>query len=80
MPGTTTNESEGEDGTLNQVGFIDLRYMFRTRKANEVFHLDRSLKDFVAAGNAFDQYFCILPLYGDIAAICKTQDVPNSQD
>jgi hypothetical protein len=34
MPGTTTNESEGEDGTLSQVGFIDLRYMFQTRKAN----------------------------------------------
>jgi hypothetical protein len=54
--------------------------MFQTRKYNKVFHLARSLKDFVVTGKAFDQYFSIIPLYRDSAAICKPQDVPNSQD
>jgi hypothetical protein len=54
--------------------------MFQTRKDNKVFHLARSLIDFVAAGKAFDQDFSILRLYGDSADICKPQDVPNSRD
>jgi hypothetical protein len=78
MQGTTTNESEGEGGMLSQVGFINLRLMFQTRKADKIFHLAQSMKDFVAAGKAFDQYFCIIPLYGESAAICKPQDMPNS--
>jgi hypothetical protein len=38
------------------------------------------MKDFIAAGKAFDQDFCIMPFYGDSAAIFKPQDVPNSED
>jgi hypothetical protein len=37
MTGTAINENEGEGGTLSQVGFIDLRFMFETRKDNKVF-------------------------------------------
>jgi hypothetical protein len=54
--------------------------MFQTRKDNKVFHLARGLKDFMVAGKAFNRDFSILPLYEDSAAICKPQDVPNSQD
>jgi hypothetical protein len=57
MSGTTTNESKGEGVTLSQVGCIDLQSMFQTKKANKVFHLARILKDFLAAGKAFDQDF-----------------------
>jgi hypothetical protein len=38
------------------------------------------MKDFVAAGKAFNQDFCIMPLYDDSASIFKPQDVPNSED
>jgi hypothetical protein len=54
--------------------------MFQMRKYNMVFHLARILKDRVAAGKSFDKDFSILPLYGDSAAICKPQDIPNLQD
>jgi hypothetical protein len=79
MRSTAINDTEGEGGMICQVGFIDLRFMFQTRKYNKVFHLARSLKDFVASGNAFNKEFSILPRYGDSAAICEPQDVPNSQ-
>jgi hypothetical protein len=39
MQGTTTNKSEGVGGMLSLVGFIDLRFMFQTRKADKIFHL-----------------------------------------
>jgi hypothetical protein len=70
MTGTAINENTGEGRTLSQVSCINLRFMFQTRKNNKVvFHLAQSLKDFVAAGKAFDHDFSILPLYGDSAAI-----------
>jgi hypothetical protein len=45
-PSTEINETEGEGGTLRQVGFIDLRFMFQTHKDNNVFHLTRALNNF----------------------------------
>jgi hypothetical protein len=45
-----------------------------------VFDLARSLKEFISAGKAFDKDFSILPLFGEGSALCKPQDVPNSQD
>jgi hypothetical protein len=50
------------------------------RKEGKVFNLARSLKDFLSVGKAFDQEFSIMTLFVDGSAICKPQDVPNSQD
>jgi hypothetical protein len=54
--------------------------MFQTRNKNKAFNLIRSLKDFIAAGKALDKDSSILPLCGDGSALCKPQDIPNSQD
>jgi hypothetical protein len=80
MAHNAIDETEGEGGMPRQVGFIDLRVMFLTRKENKVFNLARSLKEFIAADKAFNKDCSILPLFGDGSALCKPMDIPNSQD
>jgi hypothetical protein len=75
-----SSETEGDDGMLRQVGFIDLIFMFTTRKEGKFFNLARSLKEFLWAGKAFDKELSIMPLFGDGSAICKPQDMSNSHD
>jgi hypothetical protein len=54
--------------------------MFQMRKENKVFILAKSLKEFIADDKAFDKDSSILPIFGDGSALCKPQDIPDSQD
>jgi hypothetical protein len=81
---TEDNQSGGNqrDSLCLQKGYLDVRFMFATKSpaASATFNLAYSMKDFIMAGRQFDEYFCIIPLYGDGNPISKPQDVSNSKD
>jgi hypothetical protein len=80
MTHNASNDNEGVGGTIRQVGFIDLRFMFQTRKESKVLNLERSLKEFISAGKAFNKEFISMCLLGDGPALCKPQYITGSQD